>query len=85
MIVLSSINSKDYDLENVYFIKLLWYEFFDINYLKYSNNFAADCIFIQVIISYSNYIKFCAISGEPRSTCSQISGEKGTTAPPFEH
>ena len=49
MIVINSVKSKDHDLINTYlFYKtLLGMNFFDRNYLKSSNNFAADCTFFE--------------------------------------
>ena len=43
MLLINSIKLKDYNLRDIYFIKLIRYEFSDTNYFKCSNNFAADC------------------------------------------
>ena len=42
--------TKDYVLTNIYFMKLYWYTFFDVNYLKCSNDFSVDCTFYEKTI-----------------------------------
>ena len=43
MLVINSIKIKDLDLTKFISLNCIRYEFFDTNYLKCSNNFAADC------------------------------------------
>ena len=50
MLAIKSKKLKDHDMTNIYSIKHIRYEFFDPNYVKCLNNFAADCTPDDVII-----------------------------------
>ena len=51
MLVINSIKRKDYVWQKFILKKGIRYEFFDTNYLKCSNNFAAYCI----LVNYEKY------------------------------